>query len=40
MIQKRKESFKNEEERFETEKRRILRAEYNLNILVSNIIES
>ncbi|PGC65419.1 argininosuccinate lyase [Bacillus toyonensis] len=40
MIQKRKESFKNEEERFKTEKRRILRAEYNLNILVSNIIES
>ncbi|HDX9609796.1 TPA: argininosuccinate lyase [Bacillus toyonensis] len=40
MIQKRKESFQNEEGLFETEKRRILRAEYDLNIFVSNIIES
>ncbi|MGE6537873.1 argininosuccinate lyase [Bacillus luti] len=40
MIQKRKESFQNEEELFEMEKRRILRAEYDLNIIVSNIIES
>lgn len=40
MIQKRKESFQNEEELFEMEKRRILRAEYDLNIVVSNIIES
>jgi argininosuccinate lyase len=40
MIQKRKESFQNEEEIFEKEKRRILRAEHDLNTLVSNIIES
>ncbi len=40
MIQKRKESFRKEEEIFEKEKKRVLHAENDLNTLVSNIIES
>ncbi|QWH38458.1 argininosuccinate lyase [Bacillus mycoides] len=40
MINKRKESFRKEEELFEKEKKRVLHAENDLNTLVSNIIES
>ncbi|MEX0378126.1 argininosuccinate lyase, partial [Bacillus sp. S4] len=40
MINKRKESFRKEEELFEKEKKRVLHAENDLNTLVSNVIES
>ncbi|MDI6532342.1 argininosuccinate lyase [Bacillus mycoides] len=40
MINKRKESFRKEEELFEKEKKRVLHAENDLNTLVSNIIKS